>query len=223
VDKVPSERVRLIACGAIAREILAVLDANGLGHVDVACLPALLHNHPQKIAPAVEDAIGRARAAGYGTIAVAYADCGTGGLLDAVCERHGVTRIAGPHCFSFFGGNERFLAEADANMRTFWLTDFFVRQFEAFFAKPFKLDRHPEMRDMLFGHYERCVYLAQTNDPALDAKAEAIAARLKLAYERRATGYGDLAPALSQMAGRGRMSARDDTPPGKGGPFTQSS
>ncbi len=200
VDKVPGDRVRLIACGAIAREILAVLAANGLSHVDVACLPALLHNHPQKIAPAVEEAIAKARGQGYATIAVAYADCGTGGLLDAVCERQGVLRIAGPHCFSFFQGNERFLAEADDNMRTFWLTDFFVRQFEAFFARPYKLDRHPEMRDMLFGHYERCIYVAQTEDRALDAKAEAIAERLKLRYERRFTGYGDLAPALRRMA-----------------------
>ena len=108
--------------------------------------------------------------------------------------------IAGPHCYSFFDGNAAFAARGDAEMRAFYLTDFLVRQFDAFVWRPMGLDRHPELRDMLFGNYERLIYLAQTEDPALDAAAAACAARLGLAYERRFTGYGDLAAALGGIA-----------------------
>ncbi|MBB4001148.1 DUF1638 domain-containing protein [Aurantimonas endophytica] len=194
------EPLTVIACGAIAREIGAVLAANRLQHVTLTCLPAILHNAPQKIVPAVEAAIAAAREQGCQRIFVAYADCGTGGGLDALCLREGVTRIPGPHCYAFFRGNAQFAEEAEEHLTTFWLTDFLARQFDAFVAKPFKLDRHPEVVGMLFGHYERVVYLAQTDDAALDRRGRAIAARLGLAYERRLVGYGDLTPALVAAA-----------------------
>ncbi len=130
---------------------------------------------------------------------MAYADCGTGGMLQARCDALGVEMIAGPHCYSFFDGNETFAARGDAEMTAFYLTDFLVRQFDAFVWKPMGLDRHPELRDMYFGNYEKLVYQAQTDDPALDAKAQDCAARLGLAYERRFTGYGDLAVALTKL------------------------
>jgi hypothetical protein len=107
--------------------------------------------------------------------------------------------IAGPHCYSFFDGNDAFAARGDAEMTAFYLTDFLVRQFDAFVWRPMGLDRHPELRDMVFGNYERLVYLAQTDDPALDAEAAACAERLGLAYERRYTGYGDLRLALGGL------------------------
>ena len=194
------EPLTVIACGAIAREIGAVLGANRLDHVSLVCLPAILHNAPQKIVPAVEAAIATARAQGSARIFVAYADCGTGGGLDALCRREGVARIPGPHCYAFFRGNQCFANEAEEHLTTFWLTDFLARQFDAFVARPFKLDRHPEMIGMLFGHYERVVYLAQTDDAALDLRGQAIARRLGLAYERRLVGYGDLTPALVDAA-----------------------
>nr|WP_246232900.1 DUF1638 domain-containing protein [Aurantimonas aggregata] len=193
----------VIACGAIAREIGAVVAANRLDHVTLTCLPAILHNAPQKIVPAVEAAIAAARGRGCQRIFVAYADCGTGGALDALCQREKVARIPGPHCYAFFRGNRQFAEEADAHLTTFWLTDFLARQFDAFVARPFKLDRHPEMVGMLFGNYERVVYLAQTDDAVLDRRARAIAARLGLAYERRLVGYGDLTPALVDAAAGG--------------------
>jgi hypothetical protein len=199
-DHPAPEPLTVIACGAIAREIMAVIAVNGLGHVTVNCLPAILHNTPQKIVPAVETAIAAARKRGCSRVFIAYADCGTGGGLDALCRREGVTRIAGPHCYAFFRGNERFAEEADSHLTTFWLTDFLARQFDAFVARPFKLDRHPELVAMLFGHYERVVYLAQTDDAALDRQGRMIAARLGLAYERRLVGYGDLTPALVDAA-----------------------
>ncbi len=126
-ERTKAERVRIIACGAIAREVLAIRQANGLDHIDLVCLPAIWHAHPQKIAPGVEQAIAEARAEGFSRIFVGYADCGTGGLLDKVCEREGVERIAGPHCYSFFVGNDAFAAKDD-DVTSFFLTDFLARQ-----------------------------------------------------------------------------------------------
>lgn len=189
-------RVLVIACGALAREILALVRLNGWDHLALQCLPANLHLRPERIPDAVAAAVEAARPR-YGRIFVAYADCGTGGLLEARCAALGVEMIAGPHCYSFFDGNAAFEARGDAEMTAFYLTDFLVRQFDAFVWRPMGLDRHPELRDMLFGNYDRLVYLAQIDDPALDAEAARCAARLGLAYERRVTGYGDLATALA--------------------------
>ncbi len=194
-------RLLVIGCGAIAREILAVKAANGWDHVDLTCLPAILHNHPDRITPAVEALI-EEKSTQYETIFVAYADCGTGGLLQEACARHGVEMIAGPHCYSFFEGNELFAKRAEGEIDTFYLTDFLVRQFDAFVWKPLGLDRYPELIHSYFAHYRKLVYQAQTEDPALDAKAQECASRLGLAYERRKTGYGDLAVVLSEAVGR---------------------
>lgn len=189
-------RVLLIACGALAREVLALREANGWDHLDLRCLPAILHNHPERIVPAVEAAVAEARGR-YASVFVVYADCGTGGLLRAACDRLGVGMVEGPHCYSFFDGNERFAARGEAT--AFYLTDFLVRQFDAFVWRPLGLDRHPELRDLYFGNYERLVHLAQVDDPELARKAEDCAARLGLAFERRETGYGDLAEALGRV------------------------
>lgn len=191
-------RLLVIACGALAREILALIRLNGWSHMDLTCLPAILHNHPEKIASAVEQAIQR-HSTTHQQLFVAYADCGTGGELQQVCERHGVQMIAGPHCYSFFEGNTVFAAH-DQEMDAFYLTDFLTRQFDAFVWKPLGLDRHPQLRDLYFGHYTKLVYQAQTDDPALTAKAKDAATRLGLIFERRFTGYGDLATALASRA-----------------------
>lgn len=183
----------------IAREVLAVNRSLGFDHVDLKCLDADFHHHPEKIAPAADRAIRQARAEGYEHVFIGYADCGTGGELDKVCAAHGVDRIAGPHCFSFYMGNRAFEAEGDGMMTTFFITDFLARHFEAFLIRPLGLDRHPELREMYFGNYERALYLAQTEDPELEQKARSAAERLGLRYERRLTGYGDLAAAMSQL------------------------
>jgi hypothetical protein len=188
----------VIACGALAREILALKRLNGWEHLDLTCLPAKLHLWPDRIPGAVAAAVEEARGR-YERIFVAYADCGTGGLLAARCAALGVEMLEGPHCYSFFEGNAAFAAHADDEIRTFYLTDFLVRQFDAFVWRPMGLDRHPELRDMLFGNYRTLVYLAQTDDAELAAEAERCAARLGLGYERRLTGYGDLAPALAAL------------------------
>ncbi len=194
-----ANRLRIIACGALAREILSICEKNNLDHIDLACLPAILHNHPEKIAPAVEEAIIKARKEGFASVYIAYADCGTGGKLDKVCKKHGIERIAGPHCFSFYQGNQHFIEQGEDDITTFFLTDFLARQFRAFVIEPLGLDRHPELRDMYFGNYKKVVYLVQEEDPALDKAAEEAARFLGLAYERRLTGYGDLTPAVKGL------------------------
>jgi Protein of unknown function (DUF1638) len=191
-------RVLLIACGALAHEILTLKAANGWDHLDLQCLPAKLHLYPEKIIPAVAAAVAEHRTA-YETIFVVYADCGTGGLLLEKCKELGVEMVEGPHCYSFFEGNAVFAERSETEFTAFYLTDFLVRQFDAVVWRPMGLDRHPELRDMYFKHYTKLVYQAQTNDPALDAKAEDCAARLGLAYERRFTGYGDLTGALAAL------------------------
>lgn len=189
-------QILLIACGALAREILAIKSANRLDHLDLQCLPAILHNHPGRIVPAVREAVAKHRDS-YRDIFVVYADCGTGGQLQDACAAMDVGMVAGPHCYSFFEGNDRF-AETD-EITAFYLTDFLVRQFDAFVWEPLGLSRHPELREMYFGNYEKLVYQAQTDDPALTEKARDCAVRLGLAFERRFTGYGDLTPALTAL------------------------
>ena len=192
-------RTLLIACGALARETLAAIEANGLRHVEVTCVSALLHNRPERIPEAVRAKI-REHRSEYERIMVLYADCGTGGVLDQVLAEEGVERIGGPHCYAFYSGNDAFTAIAEDEFSAFYLTDLIARQFEAFVIEPLKLDKHPELRDMVFGNYTKIVYLAQTDDPALQAKAKWAADYLGLDYEYRFTGYGDLVPALERAA-----------------------
>ncbi|MHA6261722.1 DUF1638 domain-containing protein [Arenibacterium sp. CAU 1754] len=192
-------RVLLIACGALAREILALKARNGWEHLDLTCLPAILHNSPDKITDAVTSAVEKHRGT-YEQIFVVYADCGTGGQLQAACNRLGVEMVKGPHCYSFFEGNEKFKRHSESEITAFYLTDFLARQFDAFVWKPLGLDRHPDLIKMYFGNYEKLVYQAQTDDPALTEKARQCAQRLGLAFERRFTGYGDLDMTLSGWA-----------------------
>lgn len=186
-------RTLLIACGALGREIVDLIEANGWRHLDVTCLPAKLHHAPKAIPEAVRAKI-RAAHGKYAKIYVLYGDCGTGGMLDEVLREEGnVERIAGPHCFSFFAGNADFAARAEDDLTTFFLTDYFCRHFEKFVWQALGLDRRADMAQFVFGNYRKIVYLAQTHDTALEAQAQEIAARLGLAYEYRFSGYGDMA------------------------------
>lgn len=188
-------RILIIACGALAREILDLKSTNGWDHLDLTCLPAILHNHPDKITDAVRASVSK-HADDYQQIFVAYADCGTGGHLQTACAELGVEMIKGPHCYSFFEGNAAFGAHED-EITAFYLTDFLVRQFDAFVWRPLGLDKHPSLRDMYFGHYTKLVYQSQIEDEALVSKARDCADRLGLAFEHRVTGYGDLEHTLN--------------------------
>jgi hypothetical protein len=191
LSKAPSPTL-LIACGALAREVRAVLAANGLDAFELTCLPASLHNRPERIPERVRQKIRAARGR-FARILVIYGDCGTGGELDRMLDEEGVERIGGPHCYAFYAGQQDFARLADEEPGTFWLTDFLVRQFDTLVIKGLGLDRHPELLSLYFGNYRRVVYLAQQPDPRLLAKARAAAARLGLAFEHRPTGMGELA------------------------------
>jgi hypothetical protein len=195
-------RTLLIACGALAREIVEMIRLNDWQHMTVSCLPAAWHNTPERIPEGVRGRI-RAARGNYERILVLYGDCGTGGALDAVLAEEGVERIAGPHCYSFFAGDEAFEALTEAEIGSFYLTDYLVRHFERLIIQGLGLDRHPQLRDIYFGNYRKLVYLAQTDDVELTAQAEAAAARLGLAFERHFTGYGGLGDFLTA---RGRDS-----------------
>ncbi|MGR3759172.1 DUF1638 domain-containing protein [Roseobacteraceae bacterium NS-SX3] len=193
-------RILLIACGALAREILDIKAKSGLDHLDLTCLPAKLHLYPDQIIEAVEGAVAKHSKA-YDQIYVVYADCGTGGGLERKCAELGVEMVPGPHCYSFFESNATFAERAEAGEVTaFYLTDFLVKQFDAFVWRPMGLDKNPELRDMIFGNYTKLVYLSQTENPALVEKARDCAARMGLAFEHRHTGYGDLEPVLTRWA-----------------------
>jgi hypothetical protein len=183
-------RALVIGCGALARELVAV--AERIPGLDVACLAPDLHNRPDGIPAAVRRRIARARADGYERIFVAYADCGTGGLLDPVLADEGVERLPGAHCYEVFAGSTDFAAMADAEPGTFWLTDFLARNFERLVIRGLGIDRHPELQDVYFANYTRVVYLSQADDPDLLAMAERAAARLGLAFEHRPTGIDGL-------------------------------
>ncbi|RPE71320.1 uncharacterized protein DUF1638 [Pacificibacter maritimus] len=197
LSSVGAGKTLVIACGALAREILAIIDANGLEHLTLTCLPAILHNTPHDIPKAVEDAVNKHKD-DYDHILVAYGDCGTGGQLQSVCARLGVEMIDSPHCYAFFDGTTQFLERGEVT--SFFLTDFLARQFDAFVWKPLGLDRYPDLRDMYFGNYETLVYLAQTDDPALVQTAKDCAARLGLKFDLRQTGYGELTGFLGKRA-----------------------
>lgn len=185
----------IIACGALAHEITALRRANRWDELNVRCLPAELHNRPERIPDAVRGLIQASREQ-YQAIFVAYADCGTGGLLDKVLREEGVERIPGAHCYEFFATAPVFAALAEAEPGTFYLTDFLLRHFERLVLKGLGLDRHPELHSTYFGNYRKLVYLAQAPGPEAREQARAIAARMGLDFEYRDTGYGTLETAL---------------------------
>jgi hypothetical protein len=197
IDRQDQPRVLVVGCGALARELVAL--TKDLPNVDITCLPATLHNRPGGIPAAVRERI-RRRRAGYDRVFVAYADCGTGGLLDPVIAEEGVERLAGAHCYEFYATSPEFAKLVEDEPATFFLTDFLARNFDRLVIKGLGLDRHPELRDQYFGNYQRLVYLAQTDDPTLTVTARRAARRLGLRYERRRTGYGELATTITAVA-----------------------
>lgn len=208
VDLKPSEEfqfatgkgdVLLIACGALAREIVDLIERNHWSAFDVQCLPAKWHNTPQFIVPAIREKI-RASRNSYKSIFVLYGDCGTGGLLDKMLGEEGVERIDGPHCYAFFSGNSEFAKISEDEITAFYLTDYLARHFDKLIWAGLGLDRHPDLLPLYFGNYTKIVYLAQTYDEQLVENAKAAAKKLGLAFEYRFTGYGELETGMRFLA-----------------------
>ncbi len=194
--------LQVIACGALARELMALIDQLPDGTVSLTCLPAAWHNYPEKIVPGLKRKVVAARRKGM-QIAVAYGDCGTGGALDTFLEAEQIPRIAGPHCYEMFLGKVDFDAEMDTALGTFFLTDYMVRHFERIVMKGMGIRQHPELRNMYFGHYTRVLYIAQTDCKKLRAKAVQAAAELGLDYEYRYAGYGEFAGFIRGLSPQG--------------------
>ena len=197
----------IIACGALAREIQQLIDINGWTDVDVQCLPADLHNRPDQIPNRVLDKI-QSNHDRYTHIFVAYADCGTGGLLDSMLEPLGVERLEGAHCYQFYAGSEVFEQLHDAEPGTFYLTDFLARHFDRLIMDELGVDRHPELKQTYFKNYTRLLYLSQTESPELITKARSAADRLGLQFEHRSTGFGELETGLGRFMVSVPMTAR---------------
>jgi Protein of unknown function (DUF1638) len=195
----------LIACGALGREIAALRRANGWTALDVRCLPAEWHNRPERIAPAVRAEI-RANRDHYAKIFVVYGDCGTGGQLDAVLREEGVERLPGAHCYEFLATSQVFAQLAEAELGTFYLTDFLLRHYERLVVRTLGLDRHPELAAEYFRNYRKLVYLAQTERPEAIERARQIANSLGFAFEYRYTGYGELGTRLRTL-----VTSQEDT------------
>lgn len=218
-------RTLVIACGATAREITTVVRRHGWDAIEVQCLPAVWHNHPERIPDGVREKIRAWRArGGRGRVFVAYADCGTGGALDAVVEAEGAERIPGAHCYEFYAGGRAFAALHEDEPGTLYLTDYLARNFDRLIVRGLGLDRHPELLPTYFGNYRRLVHLAQTRDGALRGAARAAAERLGLEFEHRWTGYGDLEPFLARAGAGGgppERTARErrEAPENGGRPF----
>ncbi|MCH1445658.1 MAG: DUF1638 domain-containing protein [Gammaproteobacteria bacterium] len=194
-------RLLVIGCGALAEELSALKKANQWTAVDIKCLDAALHNRPERIADRLEVALAQQHAH-YDNIFIAYADCGTGGAVDRVADQFNAQRLPGAHCYEFYATSPVFAALAEAEPGTFYLTDFLVRHFERLVIQEMKLDKHPELEEMMFGHYRKVVYLAQIEDSQLRVEAERAAARLKLPLEVVTTGYGLLASKVEEQVVR---------------------
>ncbi|HEY3732087.1 MAG TPA: DUF1638 domain-containing protein [Steroidobacteraceae bacterium] len=197
-DTATRSGVLVIACGALAREIAALRRANDWRALDVTCLPPELHNRPELIPAAVQGAIRRHRDH-YQALYVAYADCGTGGRLDAMLRAERVERLPGAHCYESFATPDVFAGLSDAEPGTFYLTDFLLRHFDRLVHRGLGLDRYPQLAAEYFRHYRRLVYLAQTENFEAQQRAHSIADSLDLAYQYHFTGYGALGSALAAL------------------------
>lgn len=191
----------VLACGALAKEILAIKDVFCLpeGTFDLKCLPAGYHNFPHKIVPGLEkviDEIGM----NYDRILIGYGDCGTGGGLDRMMEKYPKTyRLPGAHCYAFYAGLPEFDAMMEEELGSFFLTDYLALHFDTLIIKGFGIDRYPNLKEMYFEHYKRLIYISQVpNDTAMQ-KAKAAAEFLGLEFIHRPVGYGELGRAISTL------------------------
>ena len=192
------ETILLIACGALAKELAGLRKLNGWDHMKIQCLPAELHNRPEKIPPAVRAEIERYQLL-FENIFVAYADCGTGGALDTVLQEFDIERLPGAHCYEFFAGDAAFAQLADEVTGTFYLTDFLTRHFDRLVKKGLGLDRHPELMSAYFGNYRRLVYLSQTVSTDLEAAARRHADYLGLEYQHKHTGLTPIEDGIKEQ------------------------
>jgi hypothetical protein len=195
----PSDKILILACGALAKEISALIRLNGWSHLKTRYLPAILHNTPEKITEQLRINLQGAQAK-FSRIFIGYADCGTGGKIDSLLDEFDVQRLPGAHCYEFFTGKQTFAEIMEEEIGSYFLTDFLVKAFEKLVWQGMKIDLHPELLPIYFKHYKKLVYLAQSENQELQTQAYEIAGRLGLVYEKRFTGYGELEHSLAALA-----------------------
>ena len=194
----PSDKILILACGALAKEIAVLIHLNGWTHLKTRYLPAILHNTPEKITEQLRINLQGAQAK-FSRIFIGYADCGTGGKIDSLLDEFDVQRLPGAHCYEFFAGKQTFAEIMEEEIGSYFLTDFLVKAFEKLVWQGMKIDRHPELLPIYFKHYKKLVYLAQSENLELQTQAHEIAERLGLVYEKRVTGYGELEHSLTAL------------------------
>jgi len=195
----PSDKILILACGALAKEISALIRLNGWSHLKTRYLPAILHNTPEKITEQLRMVLQSSQTK-FSKIFIGYADCGTGGKIDSLLDEFDVQRLPGAHCYEFFAGKQTFAEIIKEEIGSYFLTDFLVKAFEKLVWQGMKIDRHPELLPIYFKHYKKLVYLAQSENQELQTQAYEIAGRLGLVYEKRFTGYGELEHSLAALA-----------------------
>ncbi len=188
----------VLACGALAGELVELVKLNDLTELTVDCLPASLHHKPALIPDALRDRLS-GTADDFDRIVIGYGDCGTNGDIDEVCDEFNAVRVPGDHCFEFFAGRSLFAELQHEEVGTFYLTDFFARHFELFVLEPLGIVKHPELEEMYFGNYRKIVYISQAPTAELMARAQAAAQRLNLDFEHHHVGYGDLQTTVVQL------------------------
>ena len=195
----PSDKILILACGALAKEISALIRLNGWSHLKTRYLPAILHNTPDKITEQLRMVLQSSQTK-FSKIFIGYADCGTGGKIDSLLDEFDVQRLPGAHCYEFFAGKQTFAEIMEEEIGSYFLTDFLVKAFEKLVWQGMKIDQHPELLPIYFKHYKKLVYLAQSENLELQTQAHEIAERLGLVYEKRVTGYGELEHSLTALA-----------------------
>ena len=195
----PSDKILILACGALAKEISTLIRLNGWSHLKTRYLPAILHNTPEKITEQLRMILQSSQTK-FSKIFIGYADCGTGGKIDSLLDEFDVQRLPGTHCYEFFTGKQTFAEIMEEEIGSYFLTDFLVEAFEKLVWQGMKIDRHPELLPIYFKHYKKLVYLAQSENQELQTQAYEIAGRLGLVYEKRFTGYGELEHSLATLA-----------------------
>ena len=194
----PSDKILIWACGALAKEISALIRLNGWSHLKTRYLPAILHNTPENITEQLRIILQSSQTK-FSKIFIGYADCGTGGKIDSLLDEFNVQRLPGAHCYEFFTGKQTFAEIMEEEIGSYFLTDFLVEAFEKLVWQGMKIDRHPELLPIYFKHYKKLMYLAQSENPELQTQAYEIAGRLGLVYEYRFTGYGELEHSIAAL------------------------
>ena len=189
--------ILIIGCGAIAHEVSEIIELNNWDNVRLQCLNAELHNTPKILPRKIKEAID-SNINDYSKIFLAYADCGTGGLIDLLLKDYDIERLEGAHCYEFYSGSSVFKELSEKEIGTFYLTDFLVKNFDRLVIEGLGIQKYPSLKEDYFRNYKNVVYLAQLQDNVLESKARECADYLNLEFSVHFTGLKNLGNQLNE-------------------------